>query len=553
MTNVTSDTAASPLPAFNELGLSGKMLNAISAAGYETPTAIQAQTIPHALQRRDVLGLSQTGSGKTASFLIPILEQLASFKRRARMPSVLILEPTRELAAQVVDSINLLGKPFGVTSCLIIGGTSDQSRALMHSIDIVVATPGRLLDLKQRGGILLTGVQVFVLDEADRMLDMGFIPDVERIEASLPENHQTMFYSATMSSEIERLVHQFMRDPAIVRIAPKVMTAASITQKFYAVEPTQKTSLLATLLAEHAFESAIIFCNRKRDIPLVCRGLGRAGYRAEALHGDMSQEQRSRTLRAFKAGQIDLLVASDVAARGLDVDDLPVVVNYDVPKSSEDYIHRIGRTGRAGKTGMSITMVTGSDEKQIRALRKHLQKDIVVERINGMTLVEIDAGADRGGGSSSRSYSASRNGGRSGDDANRSYRSQEGGAGRSGGFDAGDRRDRGSRSSYGSRRRSGEDAGSSYPAASAAPGGNSPHGDRNPNGASTPGTSSRRRPSAGFSARGDVSNDNSSRGRGERGEFKARSGSSAGSRRHADDSQSHDFPGFLKKRPSQRA
>jgi superfamily II DNA/RNA helicase len=356
-----------------------------------------------------------------------------------------------------------------------------------------------------------------------------------------------MFYSATMSSEIERLVHQFMRDPAIVRIAPKVMTAASITQKFYAVEPTQKTSLLATLLAEHAFESAIIFCNRKRDIPLVCRGLGRAGYRAEALHGDMSQEQRSRTLRAFKAGQIDLLVASDVAARGLDVDDLPVVVNYDVPKSSEDYIHRIGRTGRAGKTGMSITMVTGSDEKQIRALRKHLQKDIVVERINGMTLVEIDVSADRGGGSSSRSYSSSRNGGRNGDEANRSYRSQEGGAGRSGGFG-----DRGSRSSYGSRRRSGEDAGSSYPAASAAPGGNSPHGDRNPNGASTPGSASRRRPSAGFSARGDVSNDNSSRGRGERGErgeFKARSSSSAGSRRHADDNQSHDFPGFLKKRP----
>jgi superfamily II DNA/RNA helicase len=379
MLTPTEPTAGIAAAGFASLGLSPLTLQAIEQAGYSQPTPIQAQTIPHALAKSDILGLSQTGSGKTASFLIPILERLSSFKRRARMPSVLVLEPTRELAAQVIEAINVLGKPFDVTSCLIIGGTQDQSRALQQSVDIVVATPGRLMDLLQRGGLILSGIQVFVLDEADRMLDMGFIPDVETIEASLPKTRQTMFYSATMPAEIERLTKQFLRDPVTIRITPKVTTAATITQKFYGVTTPQKTALLIQLLQDHALESAIVFCNRKRDIPAVCRALNSKGYRAEALHGDMTQEHRTKTLTAFKAGEVKLLIASDVAARGLDVDDLPAVVNFDVPKSPDDYVHRIGRTGRAGKSGVSITLVTEADDKLIKALRQHLKQEVLIE------------------------------------------------------------------------------------------------------------------------------------------------------------------------------
>ncbi len=360
---------------FESLGLSPKVLAAVEASGYTEPTPIQAQAIPHALARRDVVGVAQTGTGKTAGFVLPMLTLLEQGRARARMPRTLILEPTRELAAQVEESFNRYGRNHKLNVALIIGGVSfdDQLKKLDRGVDILIATPGRLLDLFERGKILMSGVEILVIDEADRMLDMGFIPDIERICKLLPVTRQTLFFSATMPPEIKRLADQFLRDPVRVE-ASKPATAATTISQYIAPsgrEPVDKRAVLRALIkGADNFKNAIIFCNRKRDVATLQRSLAKHGFSVGALHGDMEQRARTATLDDFRQDRIKLLVASDVAARGLDIPAVSHIFNFDVPTHSEDYIHRIGRTGRAGLTGTSITIATSLDRKYVAAIEK---------------------------------------------------------------------------------------------------------------------------------------------------------------------------------------
>src|SRR5438874_6365395 len=334
---------------FNELGLSPELLQAITDTGYTTPTPIQEQAIPVVTQGRDVLGCAQTGTGKTASFALPMIDKLAAGRARARMPRSLILEPTRELATQVEASFERYGKHHRLSTALLIGGESfgDQERKLDRGVDVLIATPGRLLDLFERGKILLSDVRILVIDEADRMLDMGFIPDVERIVGFLPRTRQTLFFSATMPPEIRRLADAFLKDPVGISVAPPASPAALVEQSLIVVAPEGKRDTLRHLIASEDVKNALIFCNRKRDVDILQRSLTRHGLDAAALHGDMPQPKRTETLERFKNNEIRLLVASDVAARGLDIQGLSHVFCFDVPYHAEDYVHRIGRTGRA--------------------------------------------------------------------------------------------------------------------------------------------------------------------------------------------------------------
>lgn len=366
---------------FNELGLSAKVIEAVSAAGYTKPTDIQAQAIPHVLEKKDVIGIAQTGTGKTASFVLPMLTLLESGRARARMPRTLILEPTRELAAQVHENFEKYGKNHRLTVALLIGGVSfdEQNKKLDRGADVLIATPGRLLDHFERGRLLLTGVSVLVIDEADRMLDMGFIPDIERICSLLPPRKQTLFFSATMPSEIRKLTGRFLRDPVEVEVARKNLTAETIDQKLIKSgnKPAEKRAVLrAQIQAAENLSNAIIFCNRKRDVATLTRSLVRHGFDAGELHGDMDQKSRMETLDRFKNDKLKLLVASDVAARGLDIPAVSHVFNFDVPTHAEDYVHRIGRTGRAGRKGHSITLVTSADKKHIDAITKLIKREI---------------------------------------------------------------------------------------------------------------------------------------------------------------------------------
>jgi superfamily II DNA/RNA helicase len=366
---------------FNGLGLSAKVTSAVADAGYTTPTQIQAQAIPHVLQKQDIIGIAQTGTGKTASFVLPMLTLLESGRARARMPRTLILEPTRELAAQVHENFEKYGKNHKLNVALLIGGVSfdDQNKILDRGADVLIATPGRMLDQFERGRILLSGVDILVIDEADRMLDMGFIPDIERICGLLPPRRQTLFFSATMPPEIERLTKRFLRDPVKIEVARQNSTAETIDQRLVRVssKPEEKRAVLRQLIrAEGALTNAIIFCNRKRDVATLARSLERHGFSAGALHGDMDQKSRMETLDAFKGNRLMLLVASDVAARGLDIPAVSHVFNFDVPTHAEDYIHRIGRTGRAGRSGISVTLAQPSDGKYLDAIVKLIQKDI---------------------------------------------------------------------------------------------------------------------------------------------------------------------------------
>ncbi|HVW92209.1 MAG TPA: DEAD/DEAH box helicase [Devosia sp.] len=368
---------------FSGLGLSAKVAAAVADAGYTKPTEIQAQAIPHVLEKRDVIGIAQTGTGKTASFTLPMLTLLESGRARARMPRTLILEPTRELAAQVAENFEKYGKNHKLSMALLIGGVSfdEQNKKLDRGVDVLIATPGRMLDQFERGRILLTGVEILVIDEADRMLDMGFIPDIERICSLLPPRRQTLFFSATMPPEIERLTKRFLRDPVKVEVARQASTAETIDQRLVRVsnKPEEKRAALRQLIrGETGLTNAIIFCNRKRDVATLARSLERHGFSAGALHGDMDQKSRMETLDAFKANKLTLLVASDVAARGLDIPAVSHVFNFDVPTHAEDYIHRIGRTGRAGRSGKSITMVSPADGKYLDAILKLIQRDIPV-------------------------------------------------------------------------------------------------------------------------------------------------------------------------------
>ncbi|MFM9938851.1 MAG: DEAD/DEAH box helicase [Hyphomicrobiaceae bacterium] len=360
---------------FAELGLSAKVLAAIEASGYTTPTPIQAQAIPVAMTGRDVLGIAQTGTGKTAGFVLPMIARLETGRARARMPRSLILAPTRELAAQCAQSFEKYGQNHKLAVALLIGGVSmdDQVQKLDRGVDVLIATPGRLLDHFGRGRIMLMGVEILVIDEADRMLDMGFIPDIEKICKLLPPKRQTLFFSATMPPEITRLVSQFLNDPVRIEVAKPATTAKTITQRFRfcaSGEDFAKREVLRELIRDLNIKNAIIFCNRKRDVAILHKSLLKHGFNAGALHGDMDQMSRTATLDKFRAGEIALLAASDVAARGLDIPDVSHVFNFDVPWQADDYVHRIGRTGRAGKEGFSATIVTPEDVRSIESIAK---------------------------------------------------------------------------------------------------------------------------------------------------------------------------------------
>ena len=369
---------------FNELGLDPKILKALDDLGYEKPTPIQAKAIPAALQHRDVLGIAQTGTGKTGAFTLPTMHKLAKGRARARMPRCLIVCPTRELAAQVAENVELYGKYLKLEMALLIGGVSfaEQDRKLMRGVDILIATPGRLLDQFERGKILMTGVQTLVVDEADRMLDMGFIPDIERIFELTPFTRQVLFFSATMPDEIKRLVDQFLHQPVSIQIARKNMTAKTVTQKIVRMpssDPKQKRTALRWLIDNNDVDNGIVFCNRKRDVDIVAKSLSVHGISSAPIHGDLAQSLRTETLEKFKNGEIKMLVASDVAARGLDVPSVSHVFNYDVPNHSEDYVHRIGRTGRAGRKGDTVMLVARLDEKNYAEILKLIKVDAIEE------------------------------------------------------------------------------------------------------------------------------------------------------------------------------
>ena len=366
---------------FAELGLSSKVQAAIDAAGYTTPTPIQAAAIPIAVTGRDVLGIAQTGTGKTASFVLPMITRLETGRARARMPRSLILAPTRELAAQVAQSFEKYGINNKLNLALLIGGVSmdDQVKKLDRGVDVLIATPGRLLDHFQRGRIMLMGVEILVIDEADRMLDMGFIPDIEKICKLLPPRRQTLFFSATMPPEITRLVSQFLKDPERIEVAPPATTAKTITQRFRFCangEDWAKREVLRELIASQNVKNAIIFCNRKVEVAILHKSLVKHGFSAGALHGDMDQKARMETLDKFRAGELMLLAASDVAARGLDIPDVSHIFNFDLPWQPDDYVHRIGRTGRAGKEGASFSLVTTEELKSLKDIEKMLGEPV---------------------------------------------------------------------------------------------------------------------------------------------------------------------------------
>jgi len=376
---------------FNDLGLSEKVLQAVAASGYTTPTPIQAQAIPYALSGRDVLGIAQTGTGKTAAFTLPMLSRLEQGRARARMPRTLILEPTRELAAQVEESFARYGANHKLNVALLIGGVSfgDQETKIMRGADVLIATPGRLLDFAERGKLLLTAIEILVIDEADRMLDMGFIPDIERICKLVPFTRQTLFFSATMPPEITRLTETFLHNPVRIEVARAASTATTITQGLVASAqgPAKRETLRRLIRDATDFKNAIIFCNRKRDVALLHKSLQKHGFNAGALHGDLDQRARTASLDAFKSGEVALIVCSDVAARGLDIPDVSHVFNFDVPTHAEDYVHRIGRTGRAGKSGVAISIVTRADQKHIAEIEKLIARKI--DWIGGETIAEL--------------------------------------------------------------------------------------------------------------------------------------------------------------------
>ncbi|GAA0289698.1 DEAD/DEAH box helicase [Rhodovulum strictum] len=372
---------------FADLGLDPKVLSAIIDAGYTQPTPIQEGAIPPALEGRDVLGIAQTGTGKTASFVLPMITLLGRGRARARMPRSLVLAPTRELAAQVAENFDTYAKNTKLTKALLIGGVSfkEQDALIDKGVDVLIATPGRLLDHFERGKLLLTGVQIMVVDEADRMLDMGFIPDIERIFQLTPFTRQTLFFSATMAPEIERVTNTFLSAPAKVEVARRATTAESIEQGVVHhsasrkdMQAKEKRALLRALIDREgaACTNAIIFCNRKTEVDIVAKSLAKYGYDAAPIHGDLDQSQRTRTLESFREGRLRLLVASDVAARGLDIPAVSHVFNYDVPSHAEDYVHRIGRTGRAGRTGKALTICVPHDEKWLTAIEALVQKEI---------------------------------------------------------------------------------------------------------------------------------------------------------------------------------
>jgi superfamily II DNA/RNA helicase len=391
-----------PRTTFADLGLSEAVLRAVEAMGYRHPTPIQEQAIPVVLMGRDVLGAAQTGTGKTAGFTLPMLDILSGSRARARMPRSLILEPTRELALQVAENFVQYGKFLKLTHALIIGGESmsDQKEVLMRGVDVLIATPGRLLDMFDRGSILLTDTKLLVIDEADRMLDMGFIPDVERIVSLLPRNRQTLFFSATLAPEIKRLADAFLQNPREITVSRPASVATTITEGLALVAEHDKREALRRLIRTRNVQNALIFCNRKVEVDVLNKSLLRHKFSVGALHGDMAQSVRFATLEKFKAGELKLLVCSDVAARGIDIGGLSHVFNFDVPHHAEDYVHRIGRTGRAGLAGEAFTIASPEDRFNVEAIEKltgHPIPPILVEGLDPVDWAE-DGGRKRGRG-----------------------------------------------------------------------------------------------------------------------------------------------------------
>ncbi|WP_374514438.1 DEAD/DEAH box helicase [Brevundimonas sp.] len=379
---------------FSNLGLSPTTLQAVADTGYTTATPIQAQAIPVALAGRDVLGIAQTGTGKTAAFTLPMVDRLSSGRARARMPRALVLAPTRELADQVAESFARYAKGTRLNWALLIGGVSmgDQVALLNKGVDVLIATPGRLLDLFERGKILLTGVELMVVDEADRMLDMGFIPDIERIFKLTPPRRQTLFFSATMPPEITRLTTQFLKDPTRIEASRPAMTADTITQYIVRIpssDPKAKRTALRALVSREDVKNGIVFCNRKSEVDIVAKSLKRHGFDAAPIHGDLDQSLRMKTLADFRSGALKILVASDVAARGLDIPDVSHVFNYDVSHHADDYVHRIGRTGRAGKLGQAFMIVTPADDKSLDKVLKLIKKEPVELSLDGIDFTSI--------------------------------------------------------------------------------------------------------------------------------------------------------------------
>jgi len=383
---------------FTDLGLGPEILKAVDDVGYTTPTPIQVKAIPYVLMGRDVLGCAQTGTGKTASFTLPMIEILAARRARARMPRSLIIAPTRELAAQVAENFELYGKYHKLSMALLVGGSSltDQEAKLDRGVHVLIATPGRLLDLFERGKVLLADVKILVIDEADRMLDMGFIPDVEKIVKLLPRIRQTLMFSATMPREIRSLADKFLMNPKEVTVSAPSSTADTVEQALVMVNASDKREILRTLLRDEQPTNALIFCNRKRDIGVLHRSLERHGFEVGALHGDMDQFSRMATLEAFKKGEIKYLVCSDVAARGLDIIGMSHVFNFDVPINAEDYVHRIGRTGRAGKSGRAITLATSEDARYVASIQKLIGRPIPRLEVEGLTVSGVEISEDAG-------------------------------------------------------------------------------------------------------------------------------------------------------------
>ena len=395
---------------FPDLGLSDEVLRAVADAGYTIPTPIQVQAIPVVLMGRDILGCAQTGTGKTASFTLPMIDILAAGRAKARMPRSLILEPTRELAAQVAVNFDTYGKYHKLSKALLIGGVSmgDQIAAIDRGPDVLIATPGRLLDLFERGRLLLNDVKILVIDEADRMLDMGFIPDVERIVGLLSRIRQTLFFSATMPPEIRRLADAFLMNPKEIAVSPPATPAETVTQGLVVVShgdgrrpgggQKEKRAALRRLIGQEDVKNALVFCNRKRDVSILFRSFTRHGFNTAQLHGDMSQPARTDTLARFKRGEMTFLVCSDVAARGLDIQEMSHVFNFDVPTHAEDYVHRIGRTGRAGRAGRAFTIAVPEDAKYLAAIRQLIGKEIPrldLDRGQAVKIEPADEGRSR--------------------------------------------------------------------------------------------------------------------------------------------------------------
>ena len=357
---------------FADLGLSDPLLRAVAEAGYDTPTPIQKGTIPPVLMGKDIIGIAQTGTGKTAAFVLPMIDILGEGRSRARMPRSLILEPTRELAAQVAENFEKYGKYHKLSMALLIGGVQmgDQVKALEKGVDVLIATPGRLMDLYGRGKILLTGCNLLVIDEADRMLDMGFIPDIEEICSKLPKNRQTLLFSATMPPPIKKLADKFLSDPKTVEVSRPATANINIEQRLIITRADKKRDVLRHILRSAEFKNAIIFANRKTTVRDLATSLKKSGFAVGQIHGDMEQAERIAEFDRFKKDEISVLVASDVAARGLDVKGVSHVVNFDVPWQPDDYIHRIGRTGRAGLKGIAISIGTSEVSDSIAAIEK---------------------------------------------------------------------------------------------------------------------------------------------------------------------------------------